>query len=140
MVAMDVLVGNEHVRREEQPSIVEDEDVTMDDAYKSNSTASINTNIASSSLSATEWKEQGNILFQQKKLSESLEAYGHALKALEQEESSSSSISTSTSTLYISLFSNRALVLYKMRQFQLAEQESSKALMIDPDNVKGTRY
>jgi tetratricopeptide (TPR) repeat protein len=136
MVAIDVVISNEHIGREvpSEHAVVEDDDVTMVDAYKSEAPAASSNNESAFSLSAMEWKERGNTLFQLKKLSESLEAYDHALKVLEQEESSSSQ---STSALSISLFSNRALVLYKMRQFRLAEQESSKVLEMDPENVKG---
>jgi tetratricopeptide (TPR) repeat protein len=137
MVAMDLVPINEPIQHEMPPeyAVVEDEDVAMDEDIRSEATTTYSNKQTESSLSATEWKEQGNTLFQQNKFAESLEAYTHALKSLEQGEPSTTP-RTNEVALVVSLFSNRALVLFKMRQFQLAEQECSKALEMDPDKVK----
>ncbi|KAG7366574.1 ubiquitin carboxyl-terminal hydrolase [Nitzschia inconspicua] len=82
-------------------------------------------------LSALEWKERGNKLIALKRFPEALDAYDCAIKALEQE-----SISTDSSSLNIQVWSNRALVLLKLREFQQAEQAASKVLEMDPGNVK----
>jgi tetratricopeptide (TPR) repeat protein len=86
--------------------------------------------IASKPLTALEWKELGNKLTALKKFPQALKAYDCALQTLEKEEPNSP-------LLTVPIWSNRALVLIKMRQFQAAEEASSKALEIDPTNVKG---
>jgi tetratricopeptide (TPR) repeat protein len=141
MVAKDVVPINEPIQYEMPPehAVVEEEDVAMDEDIRSEATTTCSNYQTKSSLSATEWKEQGNTLFQQNKFAESLEAYDHALKSLEHGEPSTAP-HTNEMELVVSLFSNRALVLFKMRQFQLAEQECSKALEMDPDNVKGACF
>lgn len=84
-------------------------------------------------LSALEWKERGNKLYSLGKLDEALEAYDCSIQGLEEESISSST----SSSLAVLVWSNRALVLIKMRKFHQAEQASSKVLAMDPDNVKG---
>jgi hypothetical protein len=82
---------------------------------------------------AVEWRDKGNSFYSEKKLLDASKAYHAGLKTLEE----GGLPSATSSSLAIILRSNQALVFLKMREFQLAEQECSKVLEVDPDNVKG---
>ena len=140
MVAMDVglmerssVAINEDIRIEEEKKTSTITDDSTPSSIRSDSVSS-----SISALSALEWKERGNKLYSLKKFPEALEAYDNAVETLSLQQQHGSS-SSEISSLAISLHSNRAIVLFKMRKFLLAREECCIALRMDPENVKGLK-
>jgi tetratricopeptide (TPR) repeat protein len=81
---------------------------------------------------AIEYKEKGNSFYSKKEFEKALEAYQLGLQVLDKD-------STSSSVISVTLRSNQAMVLLKLRKYVQAESVCTEILQIDPNNTKGKR-
>jgi tetratricopeptide (TPR) repeat protein len=81
---------------------------------------------------AIEYKEKGNSFYSKNEFEKALEAYQLGLQVLDED-------STSSFVISVTLRSNQAMVLLKLRKYVQAESACTEILQIDPNNTKGKR-